>query len=315
MPPAPDEARQRTRAVGAALLGALVLTAAKLATAVATGSLSVLASFLDSVMDVFATTVNWVAIRVAARPADRDHAYGHGKAESLAGLFQGAVIGISGAGLLVESVRRLAAGSTVEHAALGVAVMVFALAVTGAVVLRLRAALRGADSLALRAELVHYASDFVVNGAALGALVVQMATGHSWPDQVVSAALAIWILRSGARIFRESVDVLMDREIAPEEVVAQISRALEPFPEIQAFHSLRTRRSGNLKFVDLHLDIVRDLTFARAHSLAEQAIVAVQRAIPGATVWVHADPWPPDPGEVVDGAAVGRVMLREPRPV
>ncbi|MCI0339921.1 MAG: cation diffusion facilitator family transporter [Planctomycetales bacterium] len=306
---AADEARNRSRAVGAALAGALVLAAAKLATAIATGSLSVLASFLDSVMDVFATTVNWVAIRVAARPADRDHAYGHGKAESLAGLFQGAVIGISGAGLLVESVRRLVAGSAVERPALGIAVMAFALAVTGAVVFRLRAALRGADSLALRAELVHYASDFVVNGAALGALVVQLATGLSWPDAVVSAALAIWILRSGARIFRESVDVLMDREVAPEEVVEQVSRALEPFPEIHAFHSLRTRRSGNLKFVDLHLDIARDLTFARAHSLAEQAIVAVQRAIPGTTAWVHADPWPPDPGEIVDGASVGRVML------
>lgn len=315
-PPAPvsaEAARIRWVAARTALLGATLLAAVKLATAIATGSLALLATFVDSLADVFTSGLNAVALRIAERPADEDHAYGHGKAESLAGLFQGAVIAGSGVALLVEAVRRLVVGAVVTHSEWGVAVLAFAIAVTGLIVWRLRRALRQVDSLALRAEWAHYATDFAVNGAALAALAVQwLAPQVTWADPVASAAIAVYITRAGASIFRESVDVLMDKELPEADVIARIATALRGFPEVVGFHSLRTRRSGPVKFVDLHLDIDRDLSFARAHALAERAIVAIEGAIAGATVWVHADPWPPDAGERDEGHASGRHFVREP---
>jgi ferrous-iron efflux pump FieF len=310
-PVSAELARVRWVAARTALLGAALLAVVKLATAVATGSLAVLATFVDSLADVFTSGLNAVALRIAERPADADHTYGHGKAESLAGLLQGAVIAGSGVALLVEAVRRLAVGATVTHSEWGVAVLAFAIVVTGAIVWRLRQALRQVDSLALRAEWAHYATDFAVNGAALAALAVQwLVPAVHWADPAASVAIALYIIRAGAGIFRESVDVLMDKELPEADVIARIRTALQGFPEVVGFHSLRTRRSGPVKFVDLHLDIDRDLSFARAHAVAERAIVAIETAIPGATVWVHADPWPPDADEQDPASASGRHFVR-----
>lgn len=315
-PPAPvsaDAARIRWVAARTALTGALLLATVKLAASIATGSLALLATFVDSLADVFTSGLNAVALRIAERPADEDHAYGHGKAESLAGLFQGAVIAGSGVALLVEAIRRLVVGTTVTHSEWGVAVLAFAILVTGGIVWQLRRALRQVDSLALRAEWAHYATDFAVNGAALAALAVQWGwPAVTWADPVASAAIAVYIVKAGASILRDSIDVLMDKELPEADVIARIRTALQGFPEVVGFHSLRTRRSGPVKFVDLHLDIDRELSFARAHALAEQAIGAIEAAIPSATAWVHADPWPPDADERDEPHVSGRHFVREP---
>ncbi len=309
-----DEAATiRWRAARFAIAGAALLAVVKLATAVATGSLSILATFLDSVMDLFTSGLNAFALRVSARPADADHAYGHGKAESLAGLFQGAVLTASGAALLVASVWRLVDAAPVVHSEWGLAVMGFSIVVTGAIVWRIRRALRVADSLVLRAESLHYVSDFLINGAALAALAVQYTSDITWADPVASGLIALYIARAGWIILRESIDVLMDKEIAPtDDVAEQLITALRRFPEVVAFHSLRTRVSGAVKFIDLHLDVRRELSFARAHTVAEQAITAIEQAIPGSTAWVHADPYPHDDGELVDeGHAFDRRFVHD----
>jgi ferrous-iron efflux pump FieF len=314
-----DEAgRARWRAARFAIGGAALLAIVKLATAVATGSLSVLATFLDSVMDLFTSGLNAFALRVAARPADADHAYGHGKAESLAGLFQGAVLTASGVALLTASVWQLLETAPLEHSEWGIGVMAFSIVVTGAIVWRIRRALRYGDSLVLRAESIHYVSDFLVNGAALGALALQTATDITWADPAASGAIALYIAKSGWTILRESIDALMDKEIAPVDDVAELLiAALRPFPEVVAFHSLRTRVSGPVKFIDLHLDLRRELTFARAHTVTEQAIAAIEAAIPASRAWVHADPYPHDDGdhEPVDEAhAVDRRFVNSEAP-
>lgn len=299
------EAEVRWRAARFAMGGAFLLAVVKLATAVATGSLSVLATCLDSVMDLLTSGLNAFALRIAARPPDSDHSYGHGKAEALAGLFQGAVLTGSGAALLAVSGWRLAEAEPIVHSEWGIAVMGFSIVVTGAIVWRIHSALRGGDSLVLRAESLHYASDFLVNGAALGALVLQRFTDLTWADPAASAGIAVYIAKAGWTILRDSIDVLMDKEIAPvDDVVVQITDALRRFPEVVAFHSLRTRASGSDKFIDLHLDLRRELSFARAHLVAEKAIVAIEQAFPGATAWVHADPYPHGDDEPEDRAHV-----------
>lgn len=302
--------RERTLAVQTALAGAATLAVIKLVTAIATGSLSILASFLDSLFDLFASALNVVAIRIAARPADADHTYGHGKAESLAGLFQGVVIGLSGVGLAVESVRRVVTGNPLRHTGWGIAVLLVSMAVTGGIVWRLRRALKRAPSPALRAESAHYANDVLVNGAVLVALAGQELSGLDWVDPLVSTAVSAIILRAGWRVLHEAIDILMDRSPPTEDIVQPIRTALAPFADVYAFHSLRSRLSGTQRFIDLHLDMNRDLSFAAAHALTERASHAIQQALRGATVLIHADPFPPDPYEMSDDAGVERHVVR-----
>lgn len=302
--------RERTAAVQTALAGAALLAVAKLVTAIATGSLSILASFLDSLFDLFASSLNAVAIRIAARPADADHTYGHGKAESLAGLFQGVVIGLSGLGLAVESVRRVVTGNPVQHTGWGIAVLGLSVAVTGIIVARLRRALARAPSPALRSESAHYASDLLVNGTVIAALAAQKISGQTWIDPLVSAAVSAIILRAGWRVLREAIDILMDRDLPGDELIQPIQAALAPLADIRSFHSLRSRRSGTQRFIDLHLDMDRNLSFAAAHALTERAGHAIEMAVPDATVLIHADPYPPDPLELSDDAGVERHAVR-----
>src|SRR6185369_11050649 len=161
-----EEAAAKNSAARLSILAAAFLIVIKTITGFLTGSISVWASLLDSAMDIFASVVNFFAVRAAARPADEDHTYGHGKAESLAGLFQALVITASGLFLIREAVRRLREPQTITSEWIGIGTMVVAIIVSLALVARLRAVARKTESPALASDAVHYASDIYTNGSA-----------------------------------------------------------------------------------------------------------------------------------------------------
>src|SRR3712207_457576 len=164
-------------------------------------------------MDIFASTINFIPVRAAARPPDEDHSYGHGKAESLAGLFQAAVITLSGFYLIWEAVRRLITPRATEMEWIGIATMFIAATVSVALVARLRQAARATESPALSADAVHYASDVYTNTAALLALLVVALTGWRLADPLISIAISLYIIWSAVSVAREAIDVLMDRRL------------------------------------------------------------------------------------------------------
>ncbi len=277
----------RLSVITASLLGAMKLVAASL-----TGSMAIAGSFVDSLTDVFASSVNLIAIRIGSRPADDDHRYGHGKAEGLAGMFQGAVIGFSGLFLVFESTRRLLERETATRELTGVVVMAISCVGSVWITWLLRRTAKATGSVALLADSAHYASDVFMNGGVLVALLLERFTHWHWLDPVVGLLVAGIVLKSSWTVLRVSMDELMDRDLGAG-VEEEIRRAvLAAVPETRAVRTIRTRRSGRARFVDLMVAFDRGLPFAEAHRLSERARRAVLSAVPDADVSVHADPDP-----------------------
>jgi ferrous-iron efflux pump FieF len=286
-----SEARLKASAARLSVGAAAFLIALKTLTGMLTGSISVWASLLDSTMDIIASAINYYAVRAASAPPDEDHRYGHGKAESLAGLFQSFVICASGLLLLWEAVRRVITPHPTSSEWLGVGTMAIACGVSFALVARLRHVASKTDSPALAADAVHYATDVYTNGAALGALLLVALTGWTLADPLISILISGFILWSAVEVARDSVNVLMDRRL-PREVDKKVAHIIGRFQQegVIGFHDLRTRRSGSHKFIDLHLEVKPDQTFQQAHDLTERVISAIETEIPRSRVQIHTDP-------------------------
>jgi ferrous-iron efflux pump FieF len=286
-----DEARAKVRAAQLSILAAGFLIMLKSVTGYLTGSISVWASLLDSTMDIFASVINFFAVRAAARPADEDHAYGHGKAESLAGLFQSLVIAASGLFLIWEAIRRIISTHPTSSEWIGVVTMIIAVLTSAALVRRLRRVARETESPALFSDSLHYATDIYTNGGALLALAIILLTGWFIIDPLISIAIALYILWSAFNVGHDAVDILMDKRL-PVDVDEQVARIVGDFREqgVIGFHDLRTRRSGSQKFIDLHLEMERDKRLEDAHRVAVSVLRAIEAEIPRSHVQIHTDP-------------------------
>jgi ferrous-iron efflux pump FieF len=285
-----------------AVLTALGLATLKGVTFLVTGSVAVLASAVDSLMDVLASGVNLLAIRFADEPEDAGHSYGHGKVEGLAGLLQCLLIGVSAGFLVYESVHRLLSQRDIERPMVGIGVMLLSMAVTLALVKRMRRVAAESESIALKADSLHYLSDVLANAAVLLALAAYHITGARWPDPVVSLLICGWILWSVTGVFREAWDNLMDRQL-PEEEQEKIMEIISArVPGVLGHHDLRTRRSGARRFVVVHVEIDRNVSFLEAHRLAEAVTREIEEGLANCRATVHADPWPPDPEAEPDRA-------------
>jgi len=293
----PTGSREKGATAALAVFVALGLAALKFAAGLLTGSIGVLASAADSLMDVFASSVNFIAMRFADEPEDQAHRYGHGKAEGMAGLFQGVVIGVSAAYLVYESVRRLREGRPIDTAVVGIGVMVVSLVATGLLVYRMRRVARETESIALAADSLHYLSDVLTNGAVLLGLVAYVAFDVTWVDPVASLFVSVALLRTVVSVLRESFDNLMDRELPDSERRTILDIAESKVPGILGVHDLRTRRSGARRFIVLHVEIDRRISFEESHRLSEKVVREVERGLPYTRVTVHADPWPPERGD------------------
>ncbi len=286
-----SDAEAKSSAARLSMLAAGFLIAIKTATGVITGSISVWASLLDSTMDIFASAINYFAVRAASRPADEDHSYGHGKAESLAGLFQSLVIAASGMILIYESIRRIINPNPTQSEWVGILTMIVAVLVSVALVARLRRVARETDSPALHADATHYVTDIYSNASALLALVIVGLTPYQIADPIISLGIALYILWSAVSVGRDSIDVLMDRRL-PLQVDEQVAEVVGRYRDqgVLGFHDLRTRRSGSQKFIDLHLEVERDMRLQEAHDVTVRVLRAIEAEIPRTRVQIHTDP-------------------------
>src|ERR1700682_3469365 len=256
-----------------------------------TGSISVWASLLDSVLDLFASTLNFIAVRASSRPADEDHAYGHGKAESLTSLFQALVIGASGIFIIWEAVHRIKEPHQTHSELIGVGSMIIAIVTSAWLVRRLRRAARETESPALSSDALHYVADIYINAGVLVALLLTALTNWKLADPLISLAIALYILKSAVGLAHESINVLMDRRL-PVEVDDKVAEIVARYQNegVQGFHDLCTRRSGSQRFIDLHLEVDRNKRFEEAHDLTVKVLRAIEAEIPRSKVHVHTDP-------------------------
>ncbi|MEP5230351.1 MAG: cation diffusion facilitator family transporter [Alloalcanivorax sp.] len=272
----------------ASVLTALILIAAKAIAWLMTGSVSLLASLVDSVMDSIASLINFFAIRYSLVPPDEEHRFGHGKAEALAGLGQAVFIAGSSVFLIHQSVSKLMDPQPISENGTGVAVMVFSIVLTFGLLLIQKYVVRETGSTAIEADSLHYLSDLAVNAGIIIVLVVSQ-FGYLWLDGAVGLVIAIFILFSAWHIAYESAQLLLDREI-PGEVREVITAIVADHPQALGFHDLRTRQSGRTQFIQLHVDMDQNLTLLQAHDLATRIETRIQEAFPMADVIIHQDP-------------------------
>ena len=276
-----------------AVAGFLILV--KLAAWLYTDSISLLSTLVDSLLDAVASLINLFAVRHALVPADREHRFGHGKAEPLAALGQTAFIAGSALFLVFAAGNRLLDPRPVLHSGIGIAVMVVAIVVTF-VLTRFQAhVVRKTGSVAIEADSLHYLGDILVNAAVIVALLLASELGWTIADPLFGLAIAGYIAFNAWRIARGSFDMLMDREL-PEAERARIREIALANPDVRDLHDLRTRSSGRRTFIQVHIEMDGDLTLYRAHAVADEVEAALRAAFPGAEVMIHQDPHGLDEG-------------------
>jgi ferrous-iron efflux pump FieF len=285
----PERARMMRLASYASVGAALLLIGAKVAAYLLTGSVALLSSMLDSLLDAGASLVNLYAISHSLAPADREHRFGHGKAEPLAALGQAAFIAGSAAFLAFQAIGRLVTPVTVEHGEIGIAVMVFSIVTTLLLVFYQRRVIRRTGSFAVRADSLHYVGDLFVNVSVIVALLLAVWWGWNAADPLFAIGIAAYIMFTAWKIFRSALDMLMDREL-PDDMRAKIRAIALANPRVKSVHDLRTRAAGQSIFVQMHLVMDPELTLRVAHEAADAVEVAIMTAFPGAEVIVHEDP-------------------------
>jgi ferrous-iron efflux pump FieF len=276
-------------ATTASVAVALILIVVKMAAVLLTGSISILSSLIDSLMDVLASAINLFAVHHALQPADAEHRFGHGKAEPLAGLGQAAFIAGSAVLLTIEAVRRLFEPHTVVEVQIGIAVMLFSVVLTVLLVAFQRYVVRRTNSTVISADALHYEGDVLINGSVIISLGLSHWLDWQAADPIFAILIAGYLVRGAWSIAQKSLDVLMDREF-PDEERAQIMEIAMSHPEVNGLHDLRTRRAGLQQFIQIHLEMDGSKRLMEAHEISDEVEAWICEAYPGAEVIIHQDP-------------------------
>jgi ferrous-iron efflux pump FieF len=277
-----------SRAAVAATVMASLLLLIKIFAWWYTGSVSILASLVDSLVDIGASLTNLLVVRYSLQPADEEHTFGHGKAESLAALAQSMFICGSALFLVLTGIQHLAQPVPMNQPQVGIIVTVVALVSTLMLVTFQRWVVRRTGSQAVRADMLHYQSDVMMNGAILIALGLAWFGWHR-ADSLFALGIGIYILYSALRMGYEAVQSLLDRAL-PEEELQAIEEIVHDCPGIRGAHDFRTRQSGPTRFIQLHLEMDDRLPLVEAHRLADRVEQAILQRFPGSDVIIHQDP-------------------------
>ena len=279
---------QVKRAAILAILTALLLIIVKGFAWWQTGSVSILASITDSMLDLFASFINMLILRFALMPADRNHSFGHGKAESLAMLAQSAFISGSAVFLLLQSIHRLNAPQVLTNTHIGIGVTLFSIVITLLLVWYQKRVIAQTDSPAIKADRLHYQTDLLMNITILISLSLTL-WDMMWADAVFAIFIALYILLSAAKMFVDAVQLLLDIAL-PEQEVSQIEEIVLSDLRVLGFHDLRTRRSGSVRFIQLHLELDDHLSFLEAHDITDSLERRLRQAFPLVDIVIHHEP-------------------------
>ncbi|MBC3767629.1 cation diffusion facilitator family transporter [Neptunicella marina] len=253
-----------------------------------TDSASMLASLSDSIFDVAASMINFFVIRYAIMPADDDHRFGHGKAESLAGLAQAAFITGSAMLLIFHSVDRIKDPHALHQPQLAIYATLFSVVMTLLLVVVQRIAIQRTNSVAIKADSMHYQSDLLMNLAVL--LAIWLSTsGYPQLDGWFAIGIAVYLIWGAKSIALESSQALMDKQL-PDAFTQQVERIIRSHPAVLGVHDIRSRQSGMMTFVQFHLELQDDLSLFDAHAISENIEESISAQFENIEVLIHKDP-------------------------
>lgn len=282
---------------------ATLLIIIKLFVGIMSGSVAVLASAIDSVLDLIVSAFNYFAISKAEQPADKKFNYGKGKIEALAAVIEGTVITVSGLFIFYTAIKKAIKSEPLEYLGNSIIVMVISLALTIALVIFLNYVAKKTRSMVVKSDALHYKTDVLSNGAILVSLVLIQMTGFELIDSIMGVVISIYIIHSAYEIIRDGVYILLDASL-DEEMVEKMRYIILEEKEISDFHYLKTRKSGNTNFVDVHLVFSPGISLMRAHHAGDRIEEKIKELIPD-EAWVinaHLDPY--DDSEINDKTAV-----------
>lgn len=286
---AADRATLTARAALASIGVGLFLLVLKAWAAWTTGSVAMLGSLADTSLDVVASLVTFLGVRVAAKPADFEHRFGHGKAEALAALVQVAIISASAVGIGWQAVQRLMAGAPTADAEYGIAVSLVAIVVTLGLVAYQKRVVARTGSLAIATDRLHYQSDLLLNLSVIAALVLDQYLALTGADPVFGVLIAAWLLFGAWRASSHAIDQLMDKAW-PDERRLRLVEVAARHPEVRGIHDLRTRSSGATDYAQFHVWADPAMSVAHAHDMIEEIEDEIAREFPGVELIIHIDP-------------------------
>lgn len=251
-----------------------------------TGSLSILASLLDSFVDIIASVMIAIAVQIAQTPADNEHRFGHGKAEPLAALAQSVFIVGSAGFLVLYALERMYQPQAILEVETGLIIMSFSLFMTLGLIAFQYYVISHTNSTAIRADSLHYVADVLANIL----VILGLWLSHiQWLDPLLALAIALWIFRSAILIAKEAANQLLDREL-PDEMRLQIQAIILETPDVRGFNDLRTYQSGPNRFIQFDLELDDELTLAESHEITEQVTLALKASFENIDVMIHQEP-------------------------
>lgn len=277
------------RATYASVGVAAFLIVIKLGAWLSMDSVAMMSSMVDSMLDLVASLITLFAVRHALTPADREHRFGHGKAEAIAGLGQATFVAGSSTLLLFEAARRLIHPSPIANTGLGLIVIGIAIVATLGLVALQRHVVRRTGSVAIAGDSVHYAGDLLTNIGVVISLVLTALLGWTLIDPLFGAAIGLFLFYSAWVIGRRALAMLMDRELSDTDR-ARIMEIAQAQEEVSNVHELRTRESGPDRFIQFHLEMDGAMTLQHAHEIADMVEAKLIVAFPGAEIIIHQDP-------------------------
>lgn len=277
------------RAATASFSAALVLGVVKAYAAMETGSVAMLGSLADTALDLIASIITLIGVRVAAEPADAEHRFGHGKAEPIAALLQTVFITASAIGIGWRAVQAFSNKAPPAEAELGIGVSVFAILVTLALVSYQRFIVSRTGSLAIDADRMHYQSDLLLNLSVIAALVLDAMLGMRGADPLFGVLIALWLAWGAFRTARHALDMLMDKEW-PDAQRERLKALVCAVPGVEGIHELKTRHAGHTDFIQFHIWVDPHMSVQAAHDIVDAVEDRVREGFPGSDVLVHVDP-------------------------
>lgn len=271
---------------------AALLTLIKLVVGIASGSVAVLASAIDSVLDMFVSVFNYFAINNSEKPADKTFNYGRGKIEALASVIEGTIISVSGLFLLYQAIKKAINGEVSSYLGISLVVMIISLVITISLVLFLNKVARDTNNMVIKADALHYKTDVYTNLAVLISLVLVNFTGFEIIDVIVGGGISLFIIYSAYELIQEGVLVLLDRAV-DEEIVEKIVEIIKAEERVNTHHMLKTREAGHQTFVEVHLVFDCIITLMEAHRISDRIEARIKK-IDKKRDWIiniHMDPY------------------------
>lgn len=273
-----------------ALVVVLGLVVLKAITATITGSISIFAQTADSFLDLLAVAITVFSIGIAAKPADEEHPFGHGKIENISAVVQAILIFTAGGLIIYSAVARIESGATIELTEAGIGVMVISIAVSILLSRHLLKVSQVTDSLALEAIAHNIAADVYSAAGVLAGLVVIRFTGLVILDPIIALAVSLIIIKSAYNVMSKSFDGLLDVKLPKTEEHEIISCIREHGTQLAGFHKLRTRKAGSHRYIDLHLVMPKDTSVKEAHRMCDHLEQDIKNRLPNISITIHVEP-------------------------